>query len=360
MKGIFKKFKPLSLFMTIIALFFILIKTVEEDDPEDPTHYVHFDLSDPDIFIIDREHKNPDIKEIFKDMVIDSRSFQIPDYDLDKNDSFVSGWTEDGIYGFEKNDVFLCKSRNTTLKPVMGLLEDKRTFTLEYIVDYEGEIIKSGINKGHYCKNRIIPITMNVYPQPKATHKGWTDGKNVYIQGQKMVMPEHNVTLYAMFHYYRNLTYSPGNVDGLVGITHDILTISEGGEVDLAEETRIKREGYTIKAWHCQNDGIDYPIFYQYTLPDENVIMTAIWEPLLYTLVFESGDKSIPAIRIKAKTNEIITAPYLKREREGYTFIGWKIYKTRVYYPGDEIVVEGQMPGAGINIEAIWSVNPQK
>ena len=99
---------------------------------------------------------------------------------------------------------------------------------------------------------------------------------------------------------------------------------------------------------------IEYPIFYQYILPDENVIMRAIWEPLLYTLVFESGDKSVPDIRIRARTNEIIIAPYLKTKREGYTFIGWRIYETKIYYPGDEIVIEGQVPGKGIDIKAIW------
>ena len=92
-----------------------------------------------------------------------------------------------------------------------------------------------------------------------------------------MIMPEHNVTLKAIFHYYRNVIYSPGDVDGLVGIKYDILTISEGGVIDLAESTRLRRNGYTIKAWHCENDGNEYPIFYQYKVPGENIIMTAVW-----------------------------------------------------------------------------------
>ena len=155
-------------------------------------------MSDPDVVIIDKDNSNPEIKDI----ITDGRTIFIPKVELDKEGYFFSGWTEDGIYGFEKGDVFLCNSKNTTLKPVFGLLEDKRTFTLEYIVDYEGEIIKTSLNKGHYCKNRIVPTSMNVFPQQKANHRGWTDGKNEFVQGQKMIMPEHNVTLYAIFHYY--------------------------------------------------------------------------------------------------------------------------------------------------------------
>ena len=129
----------------------------------------------------------------------------MPKVELDKEGYFFSGWTEDGIYGYEKNDVFICNSNNITLKPVFGLLEDKRTFTLEYIVDFKGEIIK--VLKERYSKNRIVTTRMDSFPQLTAQHRGWTDGNNTYVQGKKMVMPEHNIPLNAIYLYYRNLTY---------------------------------------------------------------------------------------------------------------------------------------------------------
>ena len=33
------------------------------------------------------------------------------------------------------------------------------------------------------------------------------------------------------------------------------------------------------------------------------------------------------------------------------------MYEGDLYYPGDEIVVRGQMPGAGISGTAIWKQN---
>ena len=208
-----------------------------------------------------------------------------------------------------------------------------------------------------YVKNRIVEITLNVFPQQTAVHRGWTDGNNTFYPQQKIITPEHNVTLRAVFLYYRKLIYDSGNVDGIVGVNQNIQTGYYGAKMDLAEDTRLKRSGYKMIAWHCENDGIDYPFYFQYNMPDEDVIMTAVWQPLIYLITFYSGDKSIPNIRIRGETGGIIIAPSLENKREGYTFIGWKMYGEDIYYPGDEIVVRGQIPGAGLTATAIWILN---
>ena len=33
------------------------------------------------------------------------------------------------------------------------------------------------------------------------------------------------------------------------------------------------------------------------------------------------------------------------------------MYNSDIYYPGDEILVKGQMPGFGISATAIWKLN---
>ena len=354
---IIKKIPIFSFLFIIITLIlnFNIIKSQDDDDDENPLFYIHFDMSDPDIIIVNKNKDEP-TPEI-KDIISKSSSVRLPNVELDKEDYFFSGWTEDGIYGFLPGDAFVCHSKNITLKPVFGLLADKRTFTLEYIVEFEGEIIETDLSKGHYCKNRIVTTSLKSFPQTTATHRGWTDGKNEFAQEQKLVMPEHNVTLKAIFYYYRNLTYVPGDVDGIVGQEYDIQTIRAGGDKQLAESTRLNRKGYVMVGWHCENDGKDYPFFYSYIMPDENVIMTAIWEPITYNIVFISGISSIPNIKISGQTGKKIIAPYLNNIREGYKFIGWSIYDSEVYYPGDEIVVKGQMPGFGITSKAIWALN---
>ena len=104
------------------------------------------------------------------------------------------------------------------------------------------------------------------------------------------------------FHNYHKIYYSHGDVDGIVGIPDATLVYTEGTSIDLAESTRLGRMGYEIVGWHCEYDGKDYPIFYPYKLPDSDVVMTAIWEPIEYTIVFITGVTAIPNIKIKGKT----------------------------------------------------------
>lgn len=344
----------ISLIMFIIFSQLNFIKAEEEEDNTD--YIIHFDLSDPNItLVVDKNNPNPEINDI----ISDSHSIFIPRVKLKKQGYFFSGWTEDWIYGFEPGDVFLCHSKNITLVPVFGLLSDKTTYMLEYIVEFEGQItdISESLSNGYYTKNRIIETSLMTYSQLKAVQRGWTDGINSFVQGQKIVMPGHNVTLYALYYYFRNLTYVPGDVDGIVGMQYDIQTMRAGGVKDLAEGARLSRKGYKMVCWHCENDGIDYPFFYQYIMPDEDVIMTAVWEPITYNIVFNTGDNSIPNIKIKGETDTIIFAPFIEKEREGYTFDGWKMYENKIYRPGDEIKIEGQMPGMGISSKAVWSQN---
>lgn len=56
------------------------------------------------------------------------------------------------------------------------------------------------------------------FPQATAAHRGWTDENYIFYQEQKIIMPEHNVTLHAIFLYYHNLIYDSGNADGIVGV----------------------------------------------------------------------------------------------------------------------------------------------
>lgn len=131
----------------LIFLFVFFVNT--QDEEENPDYFFHFDMSDPDIVIIDKDNTGLEIK----DVISKSTSLSIPRVELDKEGYFFSGWTDDWIYGYEPGDIFIASSTNTTLKPVFGLLSDKRTFTFEYIVEFEGQIIDSHeLTKGHYCK----------------------------------------------------------------------------------------------------------------------------------------------------------------------------------------------------------------
>ena len=54
-------------------------------------------MSDPDIILIEKNNPNPELKDI----VSKGHSIIIPTIELDKEGYFFSGWTEDGVNGYE-------------------------------------------------------------------------------------------------------------------------------------------------------------------------------------------------------------------------------------------------------------------
>jgi hypothetical protein len=143
-------------------------------------YYVHFDLSNPDLIYIPNKNNETEIKDI----ISKSASNKIPDVYLDLEYGFFSGWTEDWVYGYLPNQVFVSTHKNTTLYPVLGLLNDRTTYTLKYVVEFEGESINPLENLGHYVKNRIVQTSMRSFPNEKATHRRWTDGSMNLFKGK--------------------------------------------------------------------------------------------------------------------------------------------------------------------------------
>ena len=226
------------------------------------------------------------------------------------------------------------------------------------MIEYNGIItdVSKELRPSTQRTNHLIKISSNSYFNDNASSFGWTDGVNEFYGSDSFIMPRKNVTLYAIFHNFHKFSYSHGDVDGIVGNPDKPFVYAEGIIIDLAESSRLSRKGYKVIGWHCEYDGKDYPIFYPYKLPDADVVMTAIWEPIFYTIPFNAGVSSIPNIKIKALTKEIIIVPNIEEKREGYKFIGWIILRN-FYKAGDEFIVEGQLPGLGISAKAIWITN---
>ena len=341
-------------FLLLIFLLLIIISSIyslEEEEEENPIYYLNFDLSDPDFKYKNSSEKNENI-------VTKENSFRVPFTLLEKEGFYFNGWTTDFIYGYTPGDVFTLRKRkikNITLFPIFEDRNDETYFRFEYRVEYHGEITDTSkeLRPSIQRANHLIQITLYTFFNDNATTKGWTDGVNEFYSSDKLVMPRKNVTLYAIFHDYHLFSYSHGDVDGIVWKPDDPFRYKEGATIDLAESSRLSRLGYKIKGWHCEYDGKDYPINYPYILPDADVVMTAIWEPIEYTIVFNTQVSSIPNIKIKAKTKDIIIIPDLEQKREGYIFVGWVIFGN-LYIFGDKLIIEAQLPGLGISGKAIW------
>lgn len=320
-----------------------------EDDEENQVFYINFDLSGEDF-----KYKN-ESEKIENIVAINTNIVTLPKILLVKEGFYFNGWTPDFVYGYAPGDRFIPQEKNTTLFPIFEDKNDTTYFRLEYKIVFEGENIdiSKKIWPATVRAKSLKQIVLFTYTNEKATTRGWTDGTHEFDYYHKLVIPRKNVTLYAIFHNFVKFSYSHGDVDGKLGDPQAPFVYLEGGTVDLAESTRLRRKGYEIIGWHCEYDGKDYPIFYRYVLPDADVVMTAIWEPIEYNILFMTRVREIPNFKIKGKTKEVINVPDIEEKREGYIFNGWN-FEGIQYQPGDEFYIEGQDPGFGISGEAVW------
>ena len=335
--------------MLLLLMLISNIYSIEEDEKE--TYYINFDLSN-----VTFKYKNE--SEKIENIVTNEKTINLPKIQLVKEGFYFNGWTSDFIYGFLPGEVINLKEKNTTLFPVFEDQNDTTYFRFEYKVEYNGEIIDTSkrLRPSTQRAKHFIQIVIYTYTNDNASTRGWTDGINTFDFTDRFIMPRKNVTLYAIFHNFRLFSYVHGDVDGINGDPYAPFRYTEGAIIDLAESTRLYRKGYTIVGWHCDYDGKDYPIFYSYILPDADVVMTAIWEPKEYKILFMTHAPSIPNISITAKTKEIIIVPNIKENREGYIFNGWLI-DGQQYIPGDEYIVKGIDLGLGISGDAVWIKN---
>lgn len=316
---------------------------------------VHFDLSDPDITIAEDDDGNiPEIKDVETKPI---SSVQIPKAELKKKDYSFCGWTADGVHGFISGDIFRTNGEDMTLKPVFTTYKDKPYYTCHYEVDFgdgNGVIDTSKQVPDEVAyENEFIHVSFMSYQNEKKKSTGWTDGTNNFLQEQYLIMPDHDVTLTPIWHNRLTLTYSAGDYDDIIGGRYVILDVIESQTKDVAEASRLARKGYKIDHWHCDYDDKDYAPLSSYTMPDANVVMTAVWVPIEYNVVFDPNIKGVDDIKVPGKTGETITVPDINTEKEGYTFGGWS-FGDKIYQSGDDFLIEGAKPGVGVFLDAVW------
>ena len=101
----------------------------------------------------------------------------------------------------------------------------------------------------------------------------------------------------------------------------------EGSSIAIAEQTGIKRNGYTFACWNTKSDGTgtDYKPNAGYS-NDADLVLYAKWSPVKYSITYDfvggalSAGKSNPSdYTIETKTFTLVNP-----EKDGYRFLGWK------------------------------------
>ena len=336
-----------------------LISVADDETTAKPNVTIHFDLSEPGITIAPDEDGNP---QTIEDIEIQPyNAVRLPEAIPAKEGFIFNGWTADGIEGYTADSVFLVTTDNVTLTPVWSDPEDVNYYNVSYKVEYaDGTVLDTSkqlrtqsYRSGEFVNVSAMAFQHNDYSR---SQMGWLCEGREYRGEQKIIVTDHDLLLTPSWHRFFNLTFSPGDVDRLVGATSQTFERLEGTATETAASDRFSRNGFKIIGWICDDGDVFYNSLQMYTMPSKDVTFTAVWEPIEYTVVFNPGNKNQDDfIKIKGKTDTSIVVPDINITKPGYYFDGWE-YENVVYKPGEEFFIKGAMSGRGISLKAVWKL----
>lgn len=228
------------------------------------------------------------------------------------------------------------------------------TYTITYTAGSESAQ-GSAPEHGALTEGDVFSTAKNTFTLNGYAFAGWSDGTKVYEVGDSVTVGTSNITLTATWiSLAKSVTYVSGNsaATGTAPVQADLL---EGETFTLAENT-FTLDGYVFAGW---SDGESvYEAGDTYTLPAENVILTAQWDKV-YT--YEKGahftaNRTFDYIDVDENGNFKLTfakSTYPLETEEyvySYSIIGSKVIFTDVLKDGST-----ETPGIyeGINYDGI-------
>ena len=285
----------------------------------------------------------------------------IPEGSLTKEGYHFNGWTYDGVYAYQKGDVFLVpeeilkQDKDVVLRPVWSSsAKDAVYHNVTYVTEFNGEPIErpEWLKDFKATAGQVVAPDMTSIKLDNAQSRGWFCGNIQINYNQKIVMPDEDIILTPQWIKSINFTFYAGDVDRLNGNDTYSFPKNENSQTELAAADRFSRNGFNLTGWLSDYDGETYAPGATVTAPSVDVTFTAVWTPKTYTVVFKSGVSGINNVKIKGDTDTAIQCPDI--ERDGYRLTGWK-FEDKTYKVGEDFVIPGAAPGLGISLDAVWT-----
>lgn len=331
------------------------------DDNADSSTKVSFNISG-NLNIDDYEPSSKTDPDDFAEFSTSGRSFVIPDGTFTKEGYTFSGWSFDGIVGYLPGDrAYLPEDEDEVVLSAMWTKDEDELLKVKYDLVYKGEPIEKPFAfKDKYGRpGKVYTPLFSKIELDHAFSKGYTcddliEGQTVVIPSDsRIIMPDHEITLKPIFLEMVTFTYYAGDVDRVNGNPSYTFPRNEGSTAELADSTRLSRNGFALTGWLSDYDGKVYEPEQTVDVPDVDVVFTAVWTPINYNIVFNPGNKA-PTIKVRGLTDTSIVCPDPETAVEGKKFAGWKDSSGRMYAVGSEYFIEGVMPGLGISLSGVW------
>ena len=185
------------------------------------------------------------------------------------------------------------------------------------------------------------------------------DGTGISYNDEQLMSITDNLTLYAIwepikytirlyFNFGTNSAYHP------IELYYDITKI-----IDL----EYKRTGYRIANWNTKSDGSGESYFNEQevsnltTIDNDIINLYAIWEPIKYTIEFNSNDDNEKKESLELKYDEEVILTNIFNYRTGYKVANWNTLEDgsgTAYSSTEKISNLSNLDGDKITLYAIW------
>ncbi len=129
------------------------------------------------------------------------------------------------------------------------------------------------------------------------------------------------------------------------------MSITAGFNVILPQEG-VTRNGYDFVGWSLTAEK-QYPL-YDYSMPDNDVILYAIWQPKEYTVTYDSNGGLGLVVPHNVKVGDEVPLPLEGLENGEYTLVGWNTNKN-----SRSALKKYFMPDSDVTLYAVWSEKAQ-
>lgn len=129
------------------------------------------------------------------------------------------------------------------------------------------------------------------------------------------------------------------------------MSITAGFNVILPQEG-VTRDGYDFVGWSLTAEK-QYPL-YDYSMPDNDVILYAIWQPKEYTVTYDSNGGLGLVVPHNVKVGDEVPLPLEGLENGEYTLVGWNTNKN-----SRSALKKYFMPDEDVTLYAVWSEKAQ-
>ena len=193
-------------------------------------------------------------------------------------------------------------------------------------------------------------LAANRFTNPNKVFAGWATAENgtvVYPDGAE-ITAKNNIDLYAVWGDAYTVTFDYN--DGKTG--NATVDVAQNTAIDTKIPAEPTKKGYTFEGWFNGEDKLTAK-----TVITDDVIYTAKWTPISYTIALNPGEGVGEKVTLDAAYDQEVTLPKNTFTREGYDFNGWGTSASASYGPiedGAAVKNLTDKADATYNLYAAW------